>query len=432
MVRAASIAVLVVTCLSIFVSSGGSAEEVTSTQVVVPVSSTAPLSSTAPVTSATQTQVTSVLSVPSKVPAPVFTQQTLQSNQTDKHLKPFLEVVRANFKAWDLNGDGVLDRREIELAAQDPAYKGDAAAALAVLKIDADFKTRVKKELELSHLTDLDAIQTKAEHGEKLSANFGRMFDIAVKKLETEPRQLYIESLPHLSTIHQGSTQDCYFLATIGGLLETNPRAIIDMIQPQPDNTFNIVFPGRPAVNVPTPTEAELAAYAFANDGYWLNLIEKGYGKIRHLRPEDYTAEPLDSMALIGGNCLEIIHLLTGHPALRIDFPTSTQINMKDSPFASIKVQCPPPDPALLEKTRAVLKETFAKHKIATASKLRHAYTITAYDIGKDRVILHNPYGINGFEHWADGTKGPRMTNGYFICSVTDFVRYYRCMSVEQ
>ncbi len=30
--------------------------------------------------------------------------------------------MHANFKAWDLNGDGALDRREIELAAQDPAF----------------------------------------------------------------------------------------------------------------------------------------------------------------------------------------------------------------------------------------------------------------------------------------------------------------------
>jgi hypothetical protein len=78
------------------------------------------------------------------------------------------------------------------------------------------------------------------------------------------------------------------------------------------------------------------------------------------------------------------------------------------------------------------LKETFAQHKIVTASKLRHAYTITAYDIGKDRVVLHNPWGTNGWEHWADGTKGPHMINGYFSCSVPDLVRYYRCMSVER
>jgi hypothetical protein len=377
--------------------------------------------------------VDALLLVPRKISATVMTeQQTAVSKQTDKHLKPFLEVVRSNFPAWDLNNDASLDRREIELAAQNPIYKGDAAAALAVLKIDADLKTQAKKELGLSHLSDIDEIQMKAEHGEKLPQNFGRMFEIAVKKLETEPRQLYIESLPHLSMIHQGATQDCYFLASIGGLLETNPRAIIDMIQPQPDSTFNIVFPGQKPVNVPAPTEAELAAYTFANDGYWLNLLEKGYGKMRHLPPEDYTAEPLDSTALHGGSCLDIIHLLTGHPAVRINFQTASQISFRDPIAVPLTVQCPPPDPALIEKTRALLKDTFAQHKIVTASKLRHAYTVTAYDIGKDRVTLHNPWGSSGWERWADGTKGPRMSNGYFSCSVPELVRYYRCLSVER
>jgi hypothetical protein len=204
------------------------------------------------------------------------------------------------------------------------------------------------------------------------------------------------------------------------------------MIQPKANGTFDIVFPGYDPVNVPQPTDAELAAYTFANDGYWLNLLEKAYGKTRHLGAENCTAEPLDSTALTAGSCGEIITLLTGHSVLRINFQTASLIDLKQPPTVPIKLACPPPAPLLIERTRAVLKDTFAQHKIATASKLRHAYTITEYDIGKDRVALHNPYGRTGWERWPDGTRGPHMSNGYFSCSVPDLVRFFRCVSVER
>ena len=47
----------------------------------------------------------------------------------------FLATVRANFRQWDLNHDGVLTREEIEIDMQNPRIVGEAAAALAALKL---------------------------------------------------------------------------------------------------------------------------------------------------------------------------------------------------------------------------------------------------------------------------------------------------------
>jgi hypothetical protein len=49
----------------------------------------------------------------------------------------FFAAVRANFAQWDLNHDGRLTREEIELDMQDARITGEAAAALAALKIGA-------------------------------------------------------------------------------------------------------------------------------------------------------------------------------------------------------------------------------------------------------------------------------------------------------
>ncbi|MCX6857082.1 MAG: hypothetical protein NTV80_19495, partial [Verrucomicrobia bacterium] len=44
------------------------------------------------------------------------------------------EVFKASFAAWDSNQDGTLTKLEIDSALADPQIKGDAAAALAVVK----------------------------------------------------------------------------------------------------------------------------------------------------------------------------------------------------------------------------------------------------------------------------------------------------------
>src|SRR5262245_17045163 len=61
---------------------------------------------------------------------------------------PFSTVVRAQFKNWDLNGDGKLTPDEIHDAMARPTVKGEAAAAIATLRcIERYAFTRYEKEM---------------------------------------------------------------------------------------------------------------------------------------------------------------------------------------------------------------------------------------------------------------------------------------------
>src|SRR5438270_10665505 len=102
----------------------------------------------------------------------------------------FLALVRANFRQWDLNRDGVLTREEIELAMQNPRIVGEAAAALAALKIGAT-KSNHLAETRAFTPADIDAIERQLAERQKLDPNFIRFFAGALKKLEEQPRQLF-------------------------------------------------------------------------------------------------------------------------------------------------------------------------------------------------------------------------------------------------
>src|SRR5215831_15520304 len=70
-------------------------------------------------------------------PPPVATPTAPRAATLRPVAQQFLATVRANFAQWDLNHDGRLTREEIELDMQNPRFTGDAAAALASLKIGA-------------------------------------------------------------------------------------------------------------------------------------------------------------------------------------------------------------------------------------------------------------------------------------------------------
>ncbi len=251
----------------------------------------------------------------------------------------------------------------------------------------------------------------------KLNPDYGRRFVSISEKMRTQPKQLFTGSLPHLFAIHQGATSDCYFLSSVGGLIESNPRSIVDMIKLGSDGNYIVTFPGKAGLKVPVPTETEMAAYSDAKDGYWLNVLEKAYGSIRHLKSGLYTAEPMDAMALYGGSCPEIIKLITGHNVRTLQFqPKGPHALSPEEVVAS---------------ARQALADGFSKHEIITTGKEHHAYTVTEYDATADTVTIHNPYGNDGTMRWADGTKGPSVVNGYFTIPVSDFVKYFRGLSYE-
>jgi hypothetical protein len=328
----------------------------------------------------------------------------------------FLAAVRENFAAWDRNHDGQLTREEIEIDMQEGRITGDAAAALAALKVAATHSNNLPNTRTYT-LADIDAIEQKLSAGEKLDANFIGYFNIGLKKVHDVPRQLFSEGVPRLTAIRQEWTSDCYFLSTVGALAQVNPQAIVRLIAPGNDGKYTVTFPGKPPVRLAAPTDAEISAYTNARDGIWLSLLEKAYGivRIKAEPTQPFTREPLDSVGFRTGSA-RVVELITGHPSKLIELPADSHR---------------PADEALRREIRSQLQAAFRDHRAVTLSNSHHTYAVVAYEPASDLVTVHNPYSRGYFESYPDGVKVKANDEGFFTLTTTQMVDYFNYLFFE-
>lgn len=88
--------------------------------------------------------------------------------------------------------------------------------------------------------------------------------------------------------IAQGRIGDCYFLAALSAVAQSNPQSIVDMIDDNGDGTFTVTFPGaskgQQPITVTAPTDAELGMFNKGHEsGTWATVLEKAYGQYRIL-----------------------------------------------------------------------------------------------------------------------------------------------------
>jgi hypothetical protein len=330
----------------------------------------------------------------------------------------FLAIVRANFAQWDLDHDGVLTREEIEIDMQNPSIVGDAAAALAALKLGST-KYEDLSETRTFTRDDLDAIERGLAGGRKLDAQFVGYYAAGLHKLAEQPRGLFVEGGPHLSAIRQDFTTDCYFLSAVGALAQANPQAIVRLIARNSDGSFTVSFPHQEPVRVPVPTDSEIATYTISKDGIWLSVLEKAYAvlRIRHEPQQASTREPLDSVGFRLGNT-RVMELLNGHGSRAIVFPA---------------VSHKPLDPALVAQTRSEIRRALQDHRVVTVSNSTHAYAVVAYDAEHDLVTVRNPYGRGGLETWiAGGDSVRRDAEGFFVIPTARLVGNFYYVRLEE
>src|SRR5262245_47737906 len=107
---------------------------------------------------------------------------------------PFLEQVRANFAAWDLDHDGKLEPKEIELDLANPAIKGDAAAAMAALRR----AIRANKSREAFTLAELESSVPYRADADPPMPKFEAMFASAQERIAKSGRELFKSGKPQL------------------------------------------------------------------------------------------------------------------------------------------------------------------------------------------------------------------------------------------
>jgi hypothetical protein len=329
----------------------------------------------------------------------------------------FLAAVRANFATWDLDHDGVLTREEVELNMLNPLIKGDAAAALAALKL-ASTKYDHLDETRSFTIADFDEMERELAKGRNYGPSLVMFYVAGLKKLDEQPRELFVNGVPSISAIRQDFTTDCYFLSAAGALAHVNPQALVRLIARNEDGTFTVTFPGEPSVRVPAPTDSEIATYTISKDGIWLNVLERAFAllRIQHEPGQPTTREPLDAVGFRLGST-RVMELLTGHASRAILLPKQTH---------------EPIDDTLIARTRTEIETALQQRREITASSLTHAYAIVGYDAAHDLVTVHNPYARAGIEGWIEGEKVQSTAGGYFVIPTARLVANFHYVRVEE
>jgi len=347
---------------------------------------------------------------------PTATQQA-QTVTLPPVAQKFFAVVRVNFAQWDLNHDGRLTREEIELDMQDARIKGEAAAALAALKIGATKFDKLDETRDFT-IADIDEMERTLRAGQKLDANFIGYFNVGQRKLEETPRELFAQGQPHLTAMRQYFTSDCYFLSAVGAVAETNPTTLVKLITTEGAGTYVVRFPGQPAVRVASPTDAEIATYTAAKDGVWLSVLQKAYALVRiRMEPKEAkTRQPLDSVGFRLGST-SVMELLTGNQSRAIRLGAESDKGATGP---------------MVTQLRSTLTVALRERRAVTASMNHHAYAITGYDPAADLVTIHNPYNSAGYETLPEGNKVRRSDQGFFTISTAQFASSFYYLRVQQ
>jgi hypothetical protein len=330
--------------------------------------------------------------------------------------KQFFAAVRANFARFDRDHDGTLTREEIEIEMQDPRITGEAAAALAALKLGST-RSNYLHETRSFTLADIDAMEATLLEAKPLTPNFVKYFAAGLKKQAEVPRELFAQGMPHLSAIRQDWTSDCYFLSTVGSLAHANPQALVRLIAANRDGTYTVTFPGKPPVRVAAPTDSEIATYTNAQDGIWLGLLEKAYAitRIAAEPAQASTRQPLDSVGFRTGNP-GVVKILTGHGMKQINLPNKSNR---------------PADARLYQELRAEMTAAMREHRAVMLGNAHHDYSIVGFDPAVDQITIHNPYNRGGFEGFPDGSKAARA-GGFFTVTTEQLAKYFHYVDFEK
>lgn len=218
-----------------------------------------------------------------------------------------------------------------------------------------------------------------------------------------------------LRNVRQGqSLGDCYFMATLAGLAQTNPQLIVNMIEDNKDGTYTVTFPGMPfhPQTVARPSGASLKENAGYGGGTWANVIEMAHrkltGKWSSLAGGNWTVEN-------GGTLSDGMQLLTGN-------------------FSHTGI---PKQPEARDELSRYIESALGQGRVITAAatvggiaetsqpsvciQSPHAYTVVGFDELQKRVILRNPWGYNNS---GEDTDSDRLY-ATFSMSLDEFQKHF-------
>lgn len=282
------------------------------------------------------------------------------------------------------------------------------------------------------------------------------------------------------NNIHQGAVGDCYFLSTLGALINQRGAAAVLAMINNNNNDYSVNYTNihsqESAVQVGILNDLEVATGAYdGSNGNWLTILEQAYGNVlmsneysfvyfgQNVPTEGIYSLPtffdgMVSSVLPIGQYYPAFKFLTGHEV----YEFSTDYNNKgDTKFKNVYAsdqsgyvnfstkKVAPADminiiiQSLADKRVIVLGTPLDTKEVAVGSSESgavllppnivgtHAYAVLGHENGK--LTLRNPWGTNYSATGIEGLQnGYNMTDGVFQVPDDQVFKIFTQVDIEQ
>jgi hypothetical protein len=206
---------------------------------------------------------------------------------------------------------------------------------------------------------------------------------------------------PKVTDVNQGSTGDCYFLATLAGMAEQEPSSIKNMIHDNGNGTYSVEFHvnGQPDyVTVDSEIDSLTGGYTLwsgqtavfdnGNGTMWSSLIEKAFVQLNEqtsaMHWED--GKVANSYADIAGGWMTCIGELTGQNVGWYGMSSNDTAAYDTNILKTLQT-------ALAQGQVVDMATSTQKISYTTNLVANHMFSVQAVDAAAGTVTLYNPWG---------------------------------------
>lgn len=229
--------------------------------------------------------------------------------------------------------------------------------------------------------------------------------------------QIFVNG-PSPNDVKQGQIGDCFFLASLASVADSNPQFIKDSIKQNEDGTFTVRFfdqKGHPsyvtvANKFAQDSDGLILASSTNKKEMWVAIMEKAYAKWEH------GIKNID-----GGYPAQALTDITGHSKNDDIFNRSERANTL---FKKIKEAA--------DQNQPMAAGTYPDNPHYEEMGLvpSHAYTILGAkeEAGKKYILLRNPWGEGEWQ----GRGADTRNDGVFKMPAEDYEKYFQVTTISQ
>lgn len=197
-------------------------------------------------------------------------------------------VANNSMKKFDSDNSQSLTRAELDAGLANPRTAEAERKALQLLRDNfSSIGAFYDRSIDNNSMKDFaDRFYSSKENADTIRAVSQTCSEVnSCQRMEIS-HDLYADKNDPLKSItpdavRQGKIGNCYFLAPLASLAQSNPSLIKDSIRDNADGTYTVTFKGAPdePITVKAPTQAELGLFNHgSSQGTWAAVMEKAYG----------------------------------------------------------------------------------------------------------------------------------------------------------